>query len=670
MPPHQFRSPIRVLTAATAAALAASLISVPATAAPQTTGEASLLSDPFLQLPGKEQVNVVWFTAEPGTKHVVLTGEIENLSSEQARAALDEGLAGVTAHTAESTQLSRMYEDAASVIPDAPAEGIVSREVHRHEATVTGIAAEGRTPYRVASLIDGAVALSEVYSAQDEFSAEDDLTFLLTSDHQQKNNAPANLQWAAETLGDIDVSLVAGDLINVPDRASEWFDHEGGLAFFAGMQGNAGFVSPMDGKTYNGGQIMQNAVTYPVIGNHEVMGRIDGRDSLDTAFNNPVPREVAEAEYEKVATEVNPTGDAGIKAQWIEDNSFSTTSYEEIFSLPESASGGERYYSTTIGNTRLISLYSTRIWRGTEADPAPEDREKTSRYQEATDVLDSPLEKGHGDFIFEDLTVDSEQYNWLQGQLADPATTGAEHVIVMLHEGPQGLGNNIMPHFADPVEIEETDDQGNLTGIRYEYPASGNQLLTSLSPLIDNESTPVDLVFNGHSHLWNRFKSDNGVNYIETSNVGNSYGARHELSADGPRPTPPSPWVSDNYLAIGNPGGLAPIVPSEAPFEAAQDPSQPAPYVASNDLSVFTGFDSGTGVVSSWVFDATDPAAEPVLLDEFSLHDSTPADQDPVIPGSSTGGLLALLAGLGAVGGAIAAVLGFIPGFDIRQLMP
>ena len=62
--------------------------------------------------------------------------------------------------------------------------------------------------------------LSDVYAAKDHFTPDEDVTMLLTSDHQQKDNAPANLQWAAETLGDIDVALVAGDLVNVPDRAS------------------------------------------------------------------------------------------------------------------------------------------------------------------------------------------------------------------------------------------------------------------------------------------------------------------------------------------------------------------------------------------------------------------------------------------------------------------
>lgn len=630
-------------------------------AAPTVTGTETLLTDPFQQKPGVGTVQIAWFTETEGTTHAVLTGDVAGLSAEQAQQAATDGFPGVNVFKADTMKLSRMYEDAKSFI-DAPPAGIEERDIYRHEATVTGLPKTGSTPYRVVTITEKGIALSDTFQAKDAFEPGEHATFLLTSDHQQKNNAPANLQWAKETIGDIDVTLVAGDLINVPDRASEWFDHNGGLAFFEGMQGNASFTSPLSGGTFSGGQIMQNGHTYTAIGNHEVMGRIADQTSLDHAFNYPVPREVAETEYEKVAATVNPTGDATIKERWIEDNSFSTRSYEEIFSMPESQAGGERYYATTVGDTRVITLYSTRIWRGTQAEPDPSKRDVASRYQEKAGTLDSPLEMGHGDFIFEDLTVDSAQYKWLEAELSSPETTGADNVIVMLHESPHSLGNNAMPHFADPVPIEEKNGAGEVIGIRYEYPASGNQLLTSLMPLVDKPGTPVDLVFNGHSHLWNRFKSENGVNFIETSNVGNSYGARHELSADGPRPTPPAPWDPANYMPFGSPGGLEPIVPTEKPFMSPKDPSQAEPYLASNQYSLFTSFDSETGLVSTYIFDGKDASSEPELFDQFSLNSEATGGSSTAAGGSSTAGTIAgVIAGLFAalgLGGVIAAAFG------------
>ncbi|MEV4902113.1 S-layer homology domain-containing protein [Citricoccus sp. NPDC055426] len=597
-------------------------------------GEPVLLTDPFLQDPQAGQTTVAWFTELAGQRHYVVTGDVYGLTAEDLAPAVKKAEASTngvfqseaqnvqfTVTLAESAQMSRTAEDADSVLADAPAEkdGIVARDIFRHEATVTGLEESGEVDYRVVSVFGGTPVLSDTFTLEDAKTAEEDANILLTSDHQAKDNTPANLQWA-ETMfgpGGIDAVFMAGDLANVPDRASEWFDSENGLAFFPGLQGNAGFEAP-NGETYDGGEIIQHAPLYTVIGNHEVQGRIDGMDSLDDSFNSPVPREVAEAEYEKVAGEVNPSGDEQVKQQWIEDNSFSTTTYEELFTLPESEAGGEQYYAATVGNTRLISLYSTRIWRSDINNEDPAARQANTRYQEAQDNLDDPLAQGHGSFPFETLAVDSDQYNWLQAELSSDATTEAENVVVMMHEGPQGLGDNVAPHFAEPTRIEEKDAEGNVTGIRYEYEERNNKLLTDLTPLIDAEGTAVDLVFNGHSHLWNRFESEHGVNYLETSNVGNSYGAFHELSGDS-RPVPGAPWNAENYVAQGSPGGLEPIAPSERPFMSLVDPSAEAPYVASNDYSIFTNLDTQAGSVTSFILDTTDPAAVPEVLDVFML---------------------------------------------------
>ena len=65
-------------------------------------------------------------------------------------------------------------------------------------------------------------------------------------------------------------------------------------------------------------------------------------------------------------------------------------------------------------------------------------------------------------------------------------------------------GDNVIAPFTDPVEVQEKDSKGNVVGIRYEYPQSKNQLLHDVQPLL--EKAGVQLVYTGHSHLWNRFK--------------------------------------------------------------------------------------------------------------------------------------------------------------------
>lgn len=625
--PRPARS-IAAVAAATVTLTAATLTAaIPAVHAAPGEGSnpvrtVELLTDPFLQLPTATSVTVVWFTEFRGSQHSVLVGDgVADLEGQElAQAVHKRNLADVRPVRATTSQLTRAAEDANSQLPEGekplPEQGIVDRAVWRHEAVVAGLTPGAPVPYRVVSLHGQEFAASDTFSLQPAPAPGDGTKILLTSDHQAMVNTPANLQLAAETIGDIGAVFVAGDLVNIPDRASEWFDDTRGSAFFPVLQGNGGRAST-GGTVYEGAPIIQNAPLFTAIGNHEVQGRRAGATSLNQSFNAPVPREVAGAEYEKLAAEVNPTGDPAVRAAWIEDNSFSTRTYEEIFTLPTSEAGGETYYATTFGDVRLVSLYSTRIWRGTTANADPAVRTATSRYQEAVANLENPLGQGYGEHIFEAIDASSEQYEWLQEELASDEFQDARYRVVILHEGPQGLGDNVMPQFADPQRIEERDASGALIGVRYEYPATENELLYDLQPLL--EDAEVDLVQNGHSHLWNRFVSDNGVtNWIETSNTGNSYGAYHPLSGRS-RPVPPAPWVTENYWAQGNPGGLEPIVPTENPFLAAD--GTPQPFVQSNNHAVFTVFDTATGEVTSYAANVTAGEA-PALIDRFAIgHD-------------------------------------------------
>jgi 3',5'-cyclic AMP phosphodiesterase CpdA len=583
-------------------------------------GSLDLLTDPFLQLPEHDSVEVAWFTEFAGDSHHVLVGEpVGAMSETDLRDTITWGGApGVDVFDAKSVQLSRVAEDAESELPanEKPAAGIVAREVFRHHAAVT-VPGSGRRPYRVVSTRGEELGGSGTFSLRGPLPPGEPAVIMLTSDHQGKVNTAANLEFATRTiteeLGPIDAVFFPGDLVNIPDRASEWFDDQRGSGFFPALQGNGGREAT-DGKIYRGGEVLQNAPIYPAVGNHEVQGRLDGHTSLNDSFNNPVPRAVAEAQYEYVSAVVNPTGDPALKSQWIDDNSFSTTTYEEIFALPNSGPGGERYYATTVADVRLVSLFSTRIWRPTESDPDPASRTDTSRYQEPRASLAAPLAQGYGEFIFEDLAIGSQQHDWLVEELKSAAFQTAKYKVILLHEGPHGVGDNMMPSFAHPRRIEELDDRGAVVGIRYEYPLDENIQLRDVQPLI--ETAGVDLVYNGHSHLWNRFVSNNDVNYLEAANTGNSYGAFHPLSGER-RPIPPSPWKAENYLAQGNPGGLDPVLPSIEALRNAD--GQRLPFIADNNFVAFQALDTRTGTVTSWYVDMANTQAGAVKFDEFSL---------------------------------------------------
>lgn len=181
----------------------------------------------------------------------------------------------------------------------------------------------------------------------------------------------------------------------------------------------------------------------------------------------------------------------------------------------------------------------------------------------------------------------------------------------MLHHPPHTLGDNIVPAYTDPIQVIEHDDDGNIKDVRYEYPKNADYLMRDVIPLL--EAAKVQLVFFGHSHLWNRFTSASGMHFIETSNVGNSYGAAFGNRKRGNVPT----MGSDDYVEMGDPNGLEPVVPTLAPM--LNEESAKMPYISSNEVTVFSIFDTETSTISSYRFDTRKPESEVIKFDEFKL---------------------------------------------------
>ncbi|MGD7732561.1 metallophosphoesterase family protein [Propionibacteriaceae bacterium G57] len=622
---------------------AASLAPLSAYAVPrdqQTTSSAiDLLTDPFLQLPGMDSVRVAWFTEISGGRHLVLVGDsVESLTLAQVVAGT---FGAARVFNANDVTMTQTAEDFQSQLPadrkPTPEQGIVARPIHRHEAAVTGLSTAGRTKYRVASIKGTEAALSAVYTLAPAVPAGAGAKLMLTSDHQAMQNTATNLELAAKTMGQLDAVLVAGDLVNIPDRASEWFDDTRGSAFFPCLQGSAGRAD-RGGHIGRGAAIVQNTPMFPAIGNHEVQGRRSGPaiTGLNASFGMPVPTDIAAGVYDTVAGTVNPSGNAATKARWIENHSFSTRTYEEVFTLPTNDQGHSRWYATTIGNVRVITLYQTRIWRGTDANADSATRTASSRYQESAVALADPLLQGYGEFIFESIAPGTPQFDWLAAELKSPERKACEYTIIQLHEAPHGLGDNITPPFSDPERIEEKDPAGNVVGVRYEYHVDRNPFFTQAIPMI--EAAGVQLVLNGHSHLWNRFVARNGItHYMEGSNTGNTYGAFTTRNQRA-RHVPPAPWLSQNYPKFDDPYGLQPQVPNIEPYRFGE--GDPMPYVSDNFVMAFQLFDSHTGELSTWSAPVGATLQQPVLIDRIKLQPSTVVplpEPTPSTPPPSTG---------------------------------
>lgn len=552
-----------------------------------------LLSDPFLQRPTENSIEVVWFTEFAGREHLVSYGE--NLEQK------------VIANT---TQLSRVREDQKSWVADQAGDGTIYpqltvRNIWRHAAEITHLTAGVRVPYQVTSYTaKGDAVDSKVFSLSPKPQAGTPLKILLTSDHQLKPMVAANLEKVAETVQNIDGIFFAGDLVNVPDRASEWFDDNRGNAFFPCLQGYANYQLEYDSQktVYHGAELIQNVPLFPIIGNHEVMGVFSNEKDLSQQFSSPYPQKAAETLYQQQQANINPSNDPQVRQEWFKNHTFNTDTVEEIFSFP---GDGKPYYALTFGNVRLVSLYITNLWRIPKLDP-----DIKGKYRERDRDFDTPENWGYGQQIFEPIAKGSEQYNWLQQELQSPEFQQAKYKIVMFHHPPHSLGDNIIPAYTDPVQIIERDPAGNIQMIRYEYPKDRDYIIRDVIPLL--EAAKVQLVYFGHCHLWNRFTSKNGMHFLESSNVGNSYGA---ADGDNRRFIPPN--FTEEYIELGDPNGLEPILPTLKPLSDAK--GQPLPYLSSNEITAFSILDTEKGAVSSYYFDIRQPDSEVIKFDEFSL---------------------------------------------------
>lgn len=565
----------------------------------------TLLTDPFLQLPTEDGVHVVWFTEFEGSGHSVTYG-----------ADLDQ--------TAEATtmKMSRLAEDQSSRIAGQEDgsgtryERYTPRDIWRHEAHISGLETGVRVPYFVTSIADdGTEITSEAFSLQPLPAPGQPLKILLTSDHQLMPMTATNLQLVEQVAGGpLDAVILAGDLQNIPDRASEWFDDSRGGAFFPLLQGNGNYTltrsSERNGmqyditSTWQGGELIQHAPLFPTVGNHEVMGRFNPANPLNTQYNDPHPRAVAEQRYELYADVVNPNDDPAIRELWIQNNSWNTITYEELFTLPQGPEG-ERYYAMQFGDVYLISLFITRIASGATV------------YQELEENLNSPENWNYGQVLFGTITPDTAQYEWLVEQLESEAFQNARYKIVQVHHPTHSLGGRVIPAFTEPRQVVEYDEDGNIEMIRYEYPKDDNHLVRYLEPLL--EEAGVDLVLNGHTHIWNRFVSEAGINFLDSSNVGNTYRANWQENIR--RRLPPSDAWTETYDAFGDPYGLEPVFPTVAELRDEDNAIEGAvPYLSSNDITAFSLLDTETGTISSYYYDLRDPEAGPVLFDEFTLN--------------------------------------------------
>lgn len=613
----------------------------------------------MLQNPGTDSVRVVWFSEVADGTHTVRVGDrFQNT------------------FVATTTRMSRLLEDSGSQVFQRITSGLTTpqaRVVYRHEAVVTGLNAGRRTPYVAITEFSGHAFRSGTYTLQPLPYVGQPLRFLLTSDQQNNPMSLANYQKALETVGSIDAVLFPGDLVSQPNRASEWFDRSAlnNPSFFQALQGTMRRWNPA--AVFKGGEILQQAPLFGCLGNHEYPGRwrLDPQTnnpanplavSINNMDNDPQPLWYAKQRYEALKATVNPSNDAALRDKWVRDNSFEYVTYEEMWSLPEGPEG-KAYYAVRFGDVFIISLDANRPWRTFN----PNQRGKFSEEADgATRINQNADGWGFGDFTFRPFARGSTQFQWLENTLRSDACRTAKYRIVLSHQTMAGLGDNGVPVQAEQrvtVELNSGQSIGpfqasefparwpeiasalgasSVRYVRYEYPLAEDQWRNDIEPLLLAHG--VHLVHTGHSHLWNRCKVGN-LNYLETSNVGNSFGAMYFATSQpgvsptqGPRPTQPGnaawrantvlgsaprtrlEWNPDDYPTFGDPHGRTMIMPTLAnPMRQFEGRPHDLPFVASNALTAFSTFESANGRVSSYVFDTRQEDGPVTKFDEFSI---------------------------------------------------
>ncbi len=543
------------------------------------------MSEPMLQNPGDTSVYVQWFTEGEGKNHEVMLFE-DGPATEPTRT--------VKATTVKMSRLRGGKTEATAN------DASIDANIYKHVALIEGLPVNtGRNANRVLYKIQSDGKKSRMYSLASNPAKGTNVKVLLTSDHQIKQMCAANIEAVMSAVGRVDAVWLAGDIVDVSDRAYDWFYADN--AFIRVMTGKAG--SKVEGKIYKGAPLLQYAPIYTAIGNHDVMGVYSATGDLSVQFNSPIPREVARER-------LSAKGDYDELS--LQDASYNTVTYEEMFELPESESGGEKWYAKSIGDIRLVSLDASRVWKLPNLGMIG----KFTEWPGATEDM-----YGYGDFIFESMAEGSPQIEFLKNELESKEYKESDIKVVMFHEEAHSLGGNKIPPFTDPVEGLVKDPVTGLKMVTYDYPKDKDYLETVVEPLLEKAGT--NLLFNAHSHIWNRFVSESGMNILETSNVGNNYGGFTDGSKRDQYPSAlnkgdayssiASAWNADNYITSGDPSGLKEVEPNMADLPGGKS------YLASNTVTAFSILDTKKGTVDSYYYDTAVRDSDILLFDSFEI---------------------------------------------------
>lgn len=562
--------------------------------------DGELLTDPYIIWTGESRLLVSWVTEFQGDESYVLLGDAPALDGATPPVP---SKASVAVLRADTVPVEALAEDAESETRRSdlkPNEnrGLVERPVWRHTGMLP-VDASGF--YKVVTINGGIPISSRPFRIWEPPACGEGVNLLLTSDHQVSPLAAAGMTVAAQQ-GPFDAVLMAGDLVSMPNRGTDWFDNVNGSSFFPVMQGLG--AARLGETLWTGGEILQQTPLIAVPGNHEFSGGLRHGALIGETFNETQPHESLRFINDE---------DPGLRRKVPNESRV----FDQLLSVTEES---QSWHAVTVGNTRIICLCAAMIWRPGASQTRP------TRYEERSQTVDDPAQWGYGQHILGfGLTSDSPQYQWLLSELASDSYKAATFRIVVLHhpirhlaatlrvEREDGNADNEALPFANPTVDVDRDHDGTVKGISYRY-ESKDQLLENVEPLLGNAN--VDLIINGHSHIWNRFQSPYGPLILECSNSG---GTRLDEILEATPISTSNNGECRGRILVEDQTGLPAEFPTVEPI--VNGVGAAVPYLASPKISVFSTLNTNSGVLTSYyISPLTSPVqVRPVVFDVVPL---------------------------------------------------
>ncbi len=330
-------------------------------------------TEPYLVSPTPAtSMHICWLTSEPTSQSYVEYGDTERYGARERAATYQiEGLLTVD-EAGKYSQPLKVYQQIAHLKNLVPGRFYF---------------------YRAVSAAGGAWTVTPGYYFRTAPPPGTPIKFVLLSDLQVRATAADPVKFAGQQYNDL--IIYAGDFVNTPNKAGEWFTVPGAPEADAARWFN------MMQQTADGCRLLQYVPIFPAPGNHE----IDDQTLLsDRKLNDRA--KLSFRIYMQL--------------------------FRPLYPEQEYGAGGKHWYAADYGDLHVVSLSVVR-WFSWQAAQAP------------------------GWYPYDEIKSGSAQYHWLESDLR--AAAGRKYLWVTQHWHMFNRSTDVAVPFTDPVPSASNPDQ-------------------------------------------------------------------------------------------------------------------------------------------------------------------------------------------------------------------